>query len=217
MQSYGRVWIGGQNYDIAGPTAMSQGSSWSWSAGRVYGHDANGYRGAVDVSVEFWVSGTSYHANSTGAGTQGALDYDRKPAAPSTVTPVLNSDKSITVTSNAVSSPAGTATYYISYSNNGGSTWSSDITISGNARTYTFAAGTLTYGLNYKFRMKASNSDGTSAYTTTTSDTFLPAGGKRFDGSTWNATGTAKRFDGTSWITLATAKRFNGTSWVDLS
>ncbi len=188
----------------------------SWS--RTYTHDANGNRGAIDTEAYFDGSGP-YMPDylSAGGGTQGAINYDRKPAAPSTVTPVLNADKSISVTSNAVSSPAGTATYYVAYSSNGGSTWSSDITISGNARTYTFAAGSLTYGLTYKFRMKASNSDGTSAYTTTTSDTFLPAGGKRFDGSTWNATGTAKRFDGTNWITLATAKRFNGTSWADLT
>jgi hypothetical protein len=213
------VVIGGMTVASGGgPSALYNPNSWSFSGSYTFTHDANGERGAVGTAVYFSGSGGYSPGNlGTGGTTYGAINYDRKPAAPSTVTPVLNSDKSISVTSNAVSSPAGTATYYVAYSSNGGSTWSSDITIGGNARTYSFAPGSLTYGLTYKFRMKASNSDGTSAYTTTTTDTFLPAGGKRFDGSTWNATGTAKRFDGTSWITLATAKRFNGTSWVDLS
>lgn len=202
----------------AGPTELWNPASWSFSGSYTYTHDANGYRGAVGTAVYFSGSGGYSPGNlGTGGTTYGAIDYDRKPAAPSTVTPVLNADKSISVTSNAVSSPAGTATYYVAYSSNGGSTWSSDITISGNARTYTFNAGSLTYGLTYKFRMKASNSDGTSAYTTTTVDTFLPAGGKRYDGSTWNPTGTAKRHNGTDWQTLSIAKRHNGTDWVDLS
>ena len=202
----------------AGPTELWDPGSYSFSGSYTFTHNANGERGAVSTAVYFSGGGGYSPGNlGTSGTTYGAINYDRKPAAPSTVTPVLNADKSISVTSNAVSSPAGTATYYVAYSSNGGSTWSSDITISGNARTYTFSAGSLTYGLTYKFRMKASNSDGTSAYTTTTVDTFLPAGGKRFDGSAWNATGTAQRFNGTTWVTLATAKRFNGTSWIDLS
>jgi len=224
LQSWGRVDIGGNIYDVPGPTTMTQGQTWSWSASRLYTHNANGERGAVAVSVSFRVDGTSLHQSSASAGTQPALNYDRKPAAPTTVSITLNADKSIFVQSNAVSSPAGTATYYIGQrsSSDGGATWgawSSYITIPSNGRSYTYTAGSLTFGLTYQFRMYASNSDGSSAATTSNSPAsiFLPAGGKRFNGSTWNATGTAQRFDGTTWITLAPAKRFNGTSWVDLS
>lgn len=220
LQSWGRVWIGGQNYDIAGPTSMSQGASWSWSAGRGYTHDANGYRGDVGVSVEFWVDGTSYHAGSAGAATQGAVDYDRKPSAPSTVTPVANADKTITVTSNAVTSYASTPTYYVQWAasdnNSTWGSWSSDITIASNARTYTFGVGSLTFGKYYKFRMKASNSDGTSAYTESAS-VFLAASGKRYTGSAWANNTTGMIYNGSAWVPITTAKRYNGTTWVQIT
>jgi hypothetical protein len=217
LQSWGRVTIGDQSYDVAGPTSMVAGNTWSWSYPRTYTHNTNGERGAVDVSVSFRVDGTTLHQSSASAGQQPALNYDRKPAAPTSVTSVLNADKSITVTSNAVSSPAGTATYYISYSTNSGSTWSAYETIASNARTKTYALGTLTLGLNYRFRMYASNSDGSSAAFTQTTDLFLPAGGKRYNGSSWESTLTAKRYDGSAWQTLTTAKRFDGSNWVNLS
>lgn len=153
LQSWGRVWIGGQNYDIAGPTSMSQGSSWSWSAGRTFGHDQNGYRGPVDVSVEFWVDGTSLHANSTGAGTQGAIDYDRRPGTPSFAS-VTRSGTSYSVSINTVGSPAGTPTYYIQRSQNGGG-W-------GDTRTGTSATFSgLPAGSSQQFLVYATNSDGT--------------------------------------------------------
>ena len=221
LQSWGRVTIGDASYDTAGPTAMNQGDSWSWSASRGYTHDANGVRGAVGVSVSFWIDGTSLHANSASAATQPALDYDRKPAAPSSVTPVLNADRTITVTSNAVSSPAGTATYYISYasSTNGGSTWSSwsaDETIASNLRFKTYAVGALPTGTTYKWRMKASNSDGTSAYTESAT-LFYPSSGKRWNGTAWVQANSAKRYTGSAWADLSIAKRWNGTAWADLS
>jgi len=227
----GSINIGGNVIGFTGPTsggsAAQTGSQVLASHSVTFTHDANGNRGAVGTSGSFDASGTSTIAPqnlSTSGTTFGAINYDRKPAAPTTVSITLNADKSIFVQSNAVSSPAGTATYYVASrsSSNGGSTygaWSSYITIPSNARSYTYNAGTLTYGLTYQFKMYASNSDGSSAETVSNSPAsiFLPAGGKRFNGSTWNATGTAQRFDGTNWITLATAKRFDGTNWVDLT
>lgn len=224
--------IGGAVTWFSGPTSFNYSPNNQYhtqaicSISRTFTHDANGYREAI-ISDGYFNGGGGYapgpiYGNDSYA--SGALDYDRKPAAPTTVSITLNADKSIQVQSNAVSSPAGTATYYISSrsSSDGGSTWgswSSYTTIPSNARTYTYSAGSLTYGLTYQFRMYASNSDGSSAATTSNSPStvFLPAGGKRFDGSTWNPTGTAKRFDGTNWNTLTVAKRFNGTSWVDMT
>lgn len=201
----------------AGPTALWNPDSWSFSGSYTYTHDANGYRGAVGTAVYFSGSG-GYSPGSLGTGgtTYGAIDYDRKPAAPSTVTAVLNADRTITVTSNAVSSPAGTATYYLQSSSNGGSSWSSETTISGNARTYTYGVNALAPGGTYLFRMRASNSDGYSGYTNSNS-LFYPSSGKRFDGSTFQQMVTAKRFDGSGWADIATAKRYNGTDWINLS
>ena len=208
----------------AGPTALYNPNSWSFSGSYTFTHDANGYRGAVGTAVYFSGSG-GYSPGSLGTGgtTYGAIDYDRKPAAPTTVSPVANADKTITVTSNAVSSPAGTATYYVQWASSAdGSTWgawSSDITISGNARTYTFAVGSLTFGLYYKFRMKASNSDGSSAYTESNNpgSVFLAASGKRYTGSAWVNSTSGMIFNGSDWVPITSAKRYNGTSWVQLT
>lgn len=214
--------IGGAGFGDAGPTSLSNGGSWSTTQSYTFTHDANGYRGAVNCYVSFNGSGGwSPPYMEAGPSSQGAIDYDRKPAAPSSVTTTVNSDKSITVTSNAVSSPAGTATYYISWSsssdNSSWGSWSSYTTIGSNARAYTYAAGSLTPGQYYRFRMYASNSDGSSAAFSQTSGAFLPAGAKRFDGSSWATGSITKRFDGSSWVSCTTAKRFNGTDWINLS
>jgi hypothetical protein len=82
------------------------------------------------------------------------------------------------------------------------------------SQTYTFTG--LTPGATYKFRTYAVNEMGSGPYAVSAS-TFVPAGGKRWTGTAWQATGTAKRWNGTAWIDLTTAKRFNGTSWQDLS
>lgn len=136
---------------------MSQGQTWNFSASRTFDHDANGYRGAVGCSVEFWVSGTSLHANSAGAGTQPALDYVRTPSAPSFSAITRNIDD-FTVSLNAVSSPAGTPTYYIQRSQNGGA-WGDDRA----TQSTTFAD--LPKGSTQQFRAAAYNSDGWSGWT----------------------------------------------------
>lgn len=192
-------------------------NNWYIEWSRTYTHDANGYRG--DVSTEAYFDGTGPYMPdylSAGGGTQGAINYDRKPAAPSSVSAVLNADRTITVTSNAVSSPAGTPTYYLQSSDNAGSSWASEITIGGNARTYTYAVNALAPGNTYLFRMRASNSDGYSAFTNSNS-LFYPSSGKRFDGSNFVQMTTAKRFDGSAWADIATAKRFDGSNWINLS
>jgi hypothetical protein len=223
----GSINIGGNVLNFTGPTSggstAQTGSQALASHSVTFTHDANGFRGAVGTSGSFDASGTSTIAPqnlSTSGTTFGAIDYDRKPAAPSTVTPTLNADKSITVTSNAVNSPAGTATYYIQWAssenNSTWSGWSGETTIGSNARTITYSAGSLTFGLWYKFRMRASNSDGFSAYTESSS-LLLSAAGKRFTGSGWVNSTTGRIYNGTSWVPLTTAKRYNGTSWVNIT
>lgn len=202
--NYNSIYLGDGNYD--------------------YYHNADG---TLSISVEGsfqGAGGSPLGYTDIGNQTYVLTDFDRKPDAPTTVSITLNSDKSIFVQSNAVSSPAGTATYYIAFreSSDFGSTWgswSSWTTIPGNARSYTYAAGTLTYGKTYQFMMYATNIDGASAATVSNSPStvFLPSGGRRFDGSNFNPTTIARRFDGTNWNTLTIAKRFNGTSWVDLA
>lgn len=221
MQSYGRVYIGDTYYDIAGPTAMSQGSSWGWSASRTYNHDSNGYRGDVGVSVSFWVTGTGLHANSATAATQGAINYDRKPSPAGGVTAFVNADKSITVNVGNTTSLASSPTFKFSYSSDNGATWSSDSDgtaslVSGSTYTAQKVYTGLTPGATYLFRAYATNSDGTGATTTMSTGVFLMSGGKRWNGTAWVPITTFKRWNGSDWVNITTAKRWNGSAWVNL-
>jgi len=216
LQSWGRVNIGGNIYDIAGPTSMNQGNTWSWSATHTLAHDINGARIAIPTSVSFRVDGTTLHQSSADSGTQGALNYDRKPAAVTGVTAAVNADKSVTVSFGGGASPGGspalTSTYNLQYSQNGGGF--SSPTTGNSPRTITGLAP----GSNYVFRVYATNgsNDGAGAAGDSAS-VFIPSGGKRYDGSSYISTQTAKRYDGSSFVTIVTAKRYDGSNWVNLS
>lgn len=202
----------------AGPTALWNPDSWSFSGSYTYTHDANGYRGAVGTAVYFSGSGGYSPGNlGTGGTTYGAIDYDRKPAIPAAPTAVVNSDKTITVNWSAVSSPAGTATYYIQYAaavgGGGYGAWSSEVSTTSTNYLYSGLARATTY----KFRVRAQNSDGNSGYGAESAGYFLPAGGKIYENGAWRLLNFARRFDGVNWIDLTIAKRFDGTNWVDLT
>jgi hypothetical protein len=64
--------------------------------------------------------------------------------------------------------------------------------------------------------MYASNTDGSSAETTS-SNLFLPAGGKLFTGTAWVNATEAKILTSGGWQTIATAKIYNGTQWTNLT
>lgn len=226
MQSYGYITIGDATYTIAGPTYMAALSdphvapeSWSFSAQRTYDHDANGYRGAVGVSASFAVDGASFHNCGSDTADQGAIDYDRKPAVPAAPSAVVNSNKTITVNWSAVSSPAGTATYYIQYAaavgGGGYGSWSSEVSTT--STTYTFSG--LGRGATYKFHVRAANTDGNSGYGADSTGYFLPAGGKIYDAGTFRLTSFGRKLaaDGVTWIDLTTGKKYDGTNWIDLS
>lgn len=198
----------GGNYSLPGYNSSINIGYWEgW-----IGHDANG-NGTISVWSDFdTASSPSYLPDYLAVGaSEGLPNYDRKPSAPSSVTAVVNVDKTITVTVNGVSSPAGAATYYVSYSQNGGGFTG---TQSGSSNVFTFSG--LTPGSNYVFRAYATNSDGTGS-SVDSSSTFLPSGGKRYDGTNFVSTQTAKRYDGTTWQTITTAKRYDGTTWQNLS
>jgi hypothetical protein len=74
----------------------------------------------------------------------------------------------------------------------------------------------LTPALFYQFRVYAVNPAGNSA-ARTSSNLFVSAGGKRWDGSAWVASTTSKRWNGSAWVDLTVAKRWSGSAWVDLS
>jgi hypothetical protein len=165
-------------------------------------------------------TGTStqiYYFQTRGVSSEGAGPWSATataPALPSTPASItLNrTARNVTVTVGPSATNGGSAIsgYSVQFSTNGGSSWSTaEDTVAG---SYTYTA--LTAGLTYQFRAFATNSVGDSAFVQTS--IFVPAGGKRFDGSAWASTATAKRFDGSTWVDLTTAKRFDGTVWADL-
>jgi hypothetical protein len=167
LSSTARVTINGVNYDQAGPGSMSQGQTYTWNYPVSFGHNANGERAAIGVSVAFYVNGASFHDGSAGAGTQGALNYDRRPGTP-TFSTITRTVDAIAVTANTVTSPASTAQYTFTRSENGGSYGD---TLTSSSRTTTYSG--LTLGSTQNFRVAASNSDGTSG-TTTSGTTTVP-------------------------------------------
>lgn len=213
-----RVWIGGQNYDGDGPRTLYSPNTWSATYSRTFNHDANGYRGAVGCSAELWGSGPYMPGYlSADGGTQGAVDFDRRPATPGAPSVTVNSDKTISLSWSAVSSPASTATYYIQYASatggGGYGSWSSEVSTTSTSYVYSG----LARGVTYKFRLRAANSDGTTGYGAESGANFLPAGGKIYESGAWRLTAFGKKFNGTSWVDLTTAKKFDGSTWVDLS
>lgn len=132
------------------------------------------------------------------------------PTAPATIT-ATRTGRDVTVTAGSATG-SGISSYSVQYSTNGGSTWSTAVTMTSQAHTYT----ALTPALTYVFRVYATNSIGNSA-TTQSADVFVPAGGKRWTGSAWTAASIGRRWDGSAWTDLTIAKRWNGSAWTDLS
>jgi hypothetical protein len=124
-------------------------------------HNANGVLGTLTFSGTFTGSGGgSPGALSASTTLGGFTDFDRSPSDP-TFASLTRTVDAVAVSVNAVSSPAGTATYVITRSENGGAYGD---TRSSTSRSATFSG--LLKGSTQQFRVLASNSDGSSAVTT---------------------------------------------------
>lgn len=215
MGSSWSINIGGAVGSGGGPSSMAKSSSFGFSWAYTFTHNANGYREAVGTAAYFSVPGYPYNGG-VGGTTYGAIDYDRKPGAPASATATLNSDKSITVVAGGASSPAGAATYYVQYasSSDNGATWTAfggQQTMSGQSFTWT----TLLPGLTYKFRVWATNSDGTGPSIESNS-LLLPSGFKiKTEGGLVHArTVKIKDTDGV-WKNVRTFKIKTASGWVN--
>lgn len=215
VDGQGFSWSGpadGGSYSGAGSQVINTSDFW------IYG-DANGWHG--DVGASSWFNGGGGYAPGyiSASASTGGFDWDRRPGTPSSLTATLNSNKTVTLTSNAVGSPAGTATYRFeyAYSTDGGgswSGWSAESTTTSNTITLN-----LTYGRLYQFRVRVSNSDGYTGYYQPGSTLFVPAGGKIWNGSSFvNATTSKIHKGGGTWNTVTLAKRHVGSNvWTDLT
>jgi hypothetical protein len=151
--------------DSIGNVSWGNGSHIVLNSSLWVSHDSNGYLGSVSFAGLSDVNGWG-SANNSGTLT-GFTDYDRSPSTP-TFASLTRTVDAVAVTVNAVSSPAGTATYVITRSENGGTYGD---TRSSTSRSATFSG--LLKGSTQQFRVVATNSDGSSA-TTTSSTVSIP-------------------------------------------
>jgi hypothetical protein len=175
---------------------------------------AHNLNGSKSITVRGSMSGPGpLLSGDTGSQTMVLTDFVRVPNAPASIS-VTTSTRSATVTSGVatVSGPAVTS-YQVQRTPPNSTTFSGTIsTMTSRQFTYTNLDG----GKTYRFRVRAVNSEGAGDWRTS-GDIFVPAGGKRWTGTSWTPTATAKRWTGSSWTDLTIARRWNGSAWVDLS
>ena len=172
--------------------------------------------GSAIISVRGRISGPGpLTAGDTGSQTWALTDFVRVPDAPASCT-VAVTGRNALVTSGVASAtgkPAVTS-YQVERTTNDGVTWSGTVNTMDGSRQFTYS--NLDGGKTYKFRTRGVNSDGAGAWTESAS-TFIPAGGRRWNGTSWVATEIARRWNGSAWVDLTIARRWNGSAWVDLS
>lgn len=178
----------------------------NWSGAVSMGTDrVADFNGVSTQTYYFQTRATSSEGDGGWSGSSGIVGV---PTAPASCTVAL-SGRSILVTAGS-STGDGINGYWVQYSTDGGSTWSTAQVISSQQYQYTNLAPALTY----LFRVYSTNGIGYSA-STVSSGTFIPAGGKRSTGSAWQSTTIAKRGTGTDWVDMSIAKRSDGVNWVD--
>lgn len=212
--------VGGSTGNVGVPSAAScaGGATPLMASGTItFNHDANGVLGTVYGSATLNGSGGYAPGSISASSSCGTSDFFRGPSAPSSVVATVNSNKTVTVAISGVTVPggtpaAGTRTYYSAYSMDGAaytglqSSASTSITFTG-----------LLPGHYYTFSGYATNSDGTGGTVYSSPAVFIPAGGKRYDGTVWVLATSAQKFNGTTMTSITTAKRYDGAAWVNLS
>jgi len=124
----------------------------NWSVSGLTSTDAGDYTASVSIYNTF-----NYYL-----GPNSSFNWTINAIAPSTPTISASSsgDKSFTANWSASASNGGaTVTYYVSYSTNGGNTWSAESTTT--SLTYTWSGNGVIYnGNNYVAQVRATNSSG---------------------------------------------------------
>lgn len=156
----------------------------------------------------------------SGTSTSGTLTVPNVPSAPSTCTVSTPAGRSVTVTSGSAINNGATITgYYAQQSADNGVTWKNAAGTVGGADLMT--SQQITYsnlfgGATYKFRVYAANEMGSGA-TTTSASTFVPSGGKRYDGTSFVNASTASRRNetNTEWVPMTITKKYVDGAWTD--
>jgi hypothetical protein len=199
---------GTYTFDFRTNTSSSQTIA---SGTRTVTHEVDGSKSvSVDCSSVSVVLGTSTPT----AATLVLTDFVKLPEAPAQPTAVLATDRSkITVTSPTATSAVLPDTYEVQFSTNGGTTFSSPLTMT--SRVYELT--TLTVGATYIFQTRATSTEGSGPWSVSSGGIYVKPAGRRYNGTAWVAATTARRYNGTAWVDITVFRRYNGTSWVDIS
>lgn len=143
----------------------------------------------------------------------GSFTWATNPTTPQAISASRSGrDVKVTITGSASNGGSTISAYYVQASSDGGASWGSARNIS--SGTYTFED--LEPGKTWIFRTFARNGVGDSPVRVS-GGVFVPAGGKRHNGSSFVYTAIARRHNGSGWADLTVAKRHNGSTWVDLN
>lgn len=184
--------------------------------------------GGGDFRLEIaYSSGTLQFGRNTGGGGQvvdnadggtwggklvGALWWYTYATAPQAISATRSGrNVAIGIAGSASDGGSGISSYRVQRTDGLGN-WVDDQDISSGSYTYT----NLTPGRTYQFRTYANNGLGSSQFRYSAT-VFVPAGGRRYDGTSWVYAGIARRYTGSAWVDLTIARRYTGSAWVDLS
>lgn len=207
MTIAGNTWGWSGGYNLPGNSSLTLIDQSVW-----VGHDANG-AGTVSASGSFSGNGNFPIGSGSTSGTYTMADFDRRPAAP-TFASTVRTVNSFAVSLNATSSPAGTPTYIIQRSENSGS-WGDQR----NSQSTTYSG--LTQGSTQQFRAAASNTDGTSGWTYSSTFTIptVPSAPAAINVASVNGLDVTVNIsnsasNGGSTITGYTMEYNNGSGWT---
>lgn len=217
----------GTFYCTAGQRTVNRGSTVTFFSGiTTVSHDTNTGAGSWTFYGRLLMQnpypGLSYMppdmTTNTDTVTATTFYGPSQPSAPS----CSYSGKNVTIVSGAPSANSLPITRYDYRWSTDNATWTNVSPLNTGAPTSTTSSPVFaaTGGQTYYFQTRAVSTSsygwGTGAWSASTS-LFVPAGGKRWNGSTWISTNTVMRWNGASWVQVVTAKRWTGSAWADLS
>lgn len=217
--NYYRINVGGVDY-ASGSSVVNQNTTVAYV--RLYNSsgtatvERDNVGGSLDNFIKEYDQGDGSNTYTwTPAAMAGTYSWSTVATAPGIGTPTVDGqDVTVTYTDSSSNGGATITSYKMQYSSNGGSTWSTAVTVTGNTHTFTALGDDTTYS----FRVYAVNAVGSSAASVSAEVTTDPAvRGRAYVDGAWRDLTIGKRYDGSAWVELTVFRRYDGSAWVDLA
>lgn len=200
--------------------ATWNGSSWTSYGGQQSNTSRSFSFSNLSLGTTYRFRGYAADSEGTGGTVTSDVAIPNVPSAPASISVTPPAGRSVTITAGAAANNGAAITaYYAQQSSDNGVTWRNAAgTLNGSD---TMTAQAITYsgllgGATYKFRVYAANEMGSGAVTTSAS-TFVPSGGKRYNGSAFVNASTASRRNATNtaWVPMTITKKYVNGQWTD--